>query len=136
MPTVKLRQPLNTSPRDRDLFVSVLDSSGKPAAGAEVLLFLDDLHVGSIRIGASSPSASFRFGATDSEARLVARFGPHALTALVPHQTTDWVFNFPELPELAIGQLQQTAEAKCPDGTTGVPCVLCVVGKQRVRVCI
>jgi hypothetical protein len=119
------------SKRSRDIKVKLIDSKGNPAAGADVEFFINDAEAGGAIVG---PSATAQFHTDRSSViiAIVARFGGRTLKVVLPPGQDDHAFEF---DVTAQSLTRKPPIARCPDGTSGQPCVDCVIGGETVRIC-
>lgn len=114
----------------RVVSVRIADVFGMPLPGADVAFFVDGQPIGEVRgcAGAASvhlpdPHATLHTIVTHSQGTLTASISPEVDT---------YVFNF----SFARGSLALIIpEARCPDGTSGQPCVDCVIDGKIIRIC-
>lgn len=131
---VKPRSSLG-SDRTRLITITAVDAEGVPAAGAEIVIFVSDSYAGVFTLDADRSSASLELTDSSASIRLVAEFGGHTLSADIGPNGRTHQFRFP----VALRSLTRAiapAEARCPDGMTGRPCVECAVGGTHVRICV
>jgi hypothetical protein len=132
---------------------------GSPAAGAKVEIYLDDKYAGTVEVsGESLPTVLFPKSV--KEVRAVAEYygGRAEQRVASTSRTLALTIRFPEdfergrgeferpfgfqLPEnggrrtLDYEGVSRSPQARCPDGTTGYPCVKCTVGGNQITICV
>lgn len=121
--------------RERAISVSVVNSEGE-AVGATVHVIVKGIEVGSFTLDAEHTEASIEIDEEFGEVDLKARSGIQTLTARLPIDARSHVFSFSTVLTRTRRGGHIVAEARCPDGTTGTPCVTCVVSGIPVRICV
>jgi hypothetical protein len=134
MATVVKPRAGNHADRVRTLLISAFDNEGRPAAGAEIVVFIHGTYVGAFTIDDESRSASLEIPDVSANVRLVAEFSGVTLTSDIGMTDHAHEFRFPVVAPLE--RALSPAEARCADGTTGRPCVTCTVGGTQVRICV
>jgi len=120
--------------RGRVIDVAVVDAAGQSLQGVKVAIKIRGVSAGSFVTDAYHTAGSFEIHGEAMRVELVASYGQQQLTAPMRKEFNSHTFAFAVLPYLAVAQT--VAVARCPDGTTGTPCVTCVVGDIRVRICV
>ncbi|MGD0950766.1 MAG: hypothetical protein ABSA52_25575 [Candidatus Binatia bacterium] len=116
----------------RRVVIRVVDPAGDPIQGAAIWFSINGTRAGIVQTGHSG-SASIHVPdssvVVDVTARL-SQFTPQ--TAQLPPGLDTYTFRFPHNPHL---KFFAPPLARCPDGSTGMPCVDCDIGGIIVRIC-
>ena len=95
---------------------------------------LSGIGAGSIVTGAGRSGAGITVYDPNLSVELEARLEGHVLQKILGPRENDVIFRFPIAARR--GFTATPAEAKCPDGTTGNPCVECDLGTTKIRICV
>ncbi len=115
-----------------EIAVSVTDMRGE-AVAAVVNVSIGGIRIGSLHLSADRQgSIQIPYGVTSVE--LEALFlGERLKTSVTRNKTSyEFVFNVRNVRTV----IAPIAEARCADGTTGSPCVICKVQGIGVRLCV
>jgi hypothetical protein len=125
---------MNWDTNGRSIKIRFQDAGDAIVYPVSVQLRLDGRAAGSLVTDRDHTSAVLLVGDGGAHLQVAARFGSHELVAELAEDATSHTFVFP----ISRGnrQVAATAEARCPDGTTGVPCVVCRVGETYIRICV
>jgi hypothetical protein len=129
---VALRKPLPPRNRGRDIKIEILNGKGKPAQGAEVEFFIDDANFGGAIVGTRA-IAQFHTDQASVTVKIVVKYGRQTSEAVLPPTQDGHVFKFKGVLPLSL--LRKPPTARCPDGSSGQPCVDCVIGGETIRIC-
>ncbi len=108
--------------------VQVQDEHGIPIEGPDILFSVNGEPAGGVF--GSNGTASFEAPYGVSVAASV-EFLEIKKTLDLTDSSTRYTFEFPRPTEI----LPAARQARCPDGTTGQPCVDCKVDGKNVRIC-
>jgi hypothetical protein len=116
-----------SAPAATAIAIQALDQSGRPAVGVVMDIHINGAHAGSVHSGTGS--AQIEFAAPNANVTIVATFDGLTQTATAAPGQDTVVFHFPKAAPQRLGSFQ--SRARCPDGTTGSPCVDC----PNARIC-
>jgi hypothetical protein len=119
--------------RTRTIRVSAVDSAGGPV-GAVVNVSVFGVKLGSLQLSEDGAEGLIELPDQFHTVQLNARLQDQILSTLVEHGETAHQFIFSGLHLRTI--VAPLAQARCPDGTTGTPCVICTVSGIKVRLCV
>jgi len=120
-------------PVGRMVSISVVDLYDQPAGGAQIELTLNGQFAGTIDTG-SGTAGPMTLEVRNPEitvALKVTVLGVTQAATLRPGQDT-MKFVFPSVPQFAT---RVPPVVRCPDGTTGSPCVVCRDGGEFWKLC-
>jgi hypothetical protein len=117
--------------RRRQIRIRVFDADRRPAEGADLAFFIDNVPYGSVTIG-NTGQATFEQRDTRTTVEVMASFGGSEQRAQLTPKVNSFNFNFDI--RLAF-RARRPPIARCPDGTTGQPCVECVIDGEKIRIC-
>jgi hypothetical protein len=117
------------SPASRQVSFAVLDTSNEPLAGATLEFFVDGVAYGAATTGGQGATISVPL--YTGEIEVVARYGESRRTVKVGVDQHSYAFTFQRL----LFKFFEPSGARCPDGTTGQPCVDCVIDGKPIRIC-
>lgn len=114
----------------RKLLVEVVDQAGVPVQGADIHFEINGIKVGSVF--GSQGNASIEMNNQDVEITIcvIVGFETQAVSLHASVGAHRFVFN-----NAPYAVVKGTPSARCPDGTTGQPCVTCHIGGSTVRLC-
>lgn len=114
----------------RQVAVAVLDREGRFIAGAGIAFLINGTAAGEISLSEGRASISLQDPSAALE--VVATVNGNAQSVVVGQSDTavDFVF-----AGLFGGRSVPTPEAKCWNGATGRPCVVCPIAGSSVRIC-
>lgn len=115
----------------REVRIRVLNADHKPAEGAEVFFSIDDEPCGSVTIGRNG-QASLRTQNQDAIIDVLARYGKNEQRASLQRGMDKHDFDFDFVIHI---REHVPPVARCPDGTTGQPCVECDIDGETIRIC-
>jgi hypothetical protein len=114
----------------REVVIKVLDGLGDSAIGAEVSFSTAAGPLGVVTIG--DAGARIRLPDRLGTLTVVAEYGLRRKTARLTVRRNQYTFHFKN----SLGyEISPSPVAQCPDGTTGQPCVECVIGSDVIRIC-
>lgn len=113
----------------RETRVVITGPEGHPAPGAVIDVYVNGTRAASIN---SSGSSSVEVSNPAARVELEIAMGSHVRRATISPGQPRLDISFPTIVPL---RADFRAGAKCPDGTTGQPCVICKIGPDHVRVC-
>lgn len=116
----------------RTIYVSAVDATGRTIP-AEIGVVIDHHSAGSVRLGRDAPRATIEVRGIAEQVKLIARHFDQRLEAQLGRHEDKYEFEF---PSMIYKESPPAPEARCPDGTTGVPCVVCKIGAISVRLCV
>jgi len=120
---------LPTSSRARSVLVQVVDANGDPFIGATVAFALNGSDVGEVIDSRGSARIELPLESGDLSVT-VSALG--VVRSIDLRQIDSVVVTIPTISR-AVSSLP---EARCPDGTSGQPCVTCTLSNgRRVKVC-
>ncbi len=108
-----------------------VDARGDQTAGVYVQIAASNVLLGSF-VSGQGP-AEVELDENYAHIRLRAEYQSSVVFADLSPRTQEFVL---KLNVLAEARVRRRPEARCPDGTTGVPCVVCKIGESRVRICV
>lgn len=114
----------------RRLLVEVVDPAGVAIQGADIHFEIDGVQVGSVF--SSQGNASIEMDDQDVEITISAIVGFETQAISLRASVGAHRFVFANVPRAVA---KGTPSARCPDGTTGQPCVTCNIGGSTVRIC-
>ncbi len=115
-------------PRTRRVTINVETLSGQPLAGAEIELTRGGASLGSIT---SSGRSSVEIDGTEPLHVRASIAGASAQRTVEVGQTEVTL----RLATTRFVELASTPTARCPDGSSGQPCVTCIIDGREVRIC-
>jgi hypothetical protein len=118
--------------RIRVIKIGAVDTQGLSVDGYAVEIFIADRPVGAF-VGGRDHRATVEVNESVGTITLVGSYGDQRIILPVPRGTNEQRFVFARAKGVAA---PARAEARCPDGSTGTPCVICQVGPLRVRICV
>lgn len=118
-------------PRSRTVLISVVDSSGAPLPGADIAFTLDGRPAG-VLLNTKGHDATLKVNDDRLEIGLKVRLLGQTQVAVVGRNqdSVRFVFNV-----IARHVTALPPRVRCPDGTTGSPCVTCRDGAVIWRIC-
>jgi hypothetical protein len=125
-------QPQSTQPPERVIVVTAVDANGQSAIGADVTMFINGKLGGELVMG--DRPATFEISDPGANVILNAKFAGQFLSAVLGQEVHAHRFQFNTLAPQ--GFVAATPVARCPDATTGAPCIVCEVSGTRVRICV
>lgn len=114
----------------RRLFVDVLDPMGSPIHGADIHFEVNGMEIGSVL--SSEGNANIELGDQDVTITIRVIVGSETQVISLNSDVGAHRFVFSNAPRTITAA---SPSARCPDGTTGQPCVTCNVGGSTVRIC-
>lgn len=126
-----VEQGSGPSRQTRRVSVAVVDLDGNFISAAQLQCFVDKTPFGACVTSARMSSFEFDDKGIFSVEAVYGGAMQTLSAAPGQHQLT---FKFPRQPH-GLKTLMQ-AGARCPDGSTGFPCVSCTVGKDTIRICV
>ena len=114
--------------RARRITINVENASGERLAGAHVEVRRGDTLLGTM---ISSGRSSVEIEGAQPLSIEAAIAGARAQAIVRPDQTDVTL----RLATTRFIELASTPTARCPDGTSGQPCVTCIIDGREVRIC-
>jgi hypothetical protein len=114
--------------------IAAQDAKGRHAYPVNIEILLDGIKAGSLTTDRDHASPSIAINDLSASVQLYAWYGGHELFADLSTSLASYLFEFPIVAREDFAG--PSAEARCPDGTTGVPCVTCTVNGTKVRICV
>lgn len=119
----------STAVSPRRFTLRIVDRLGLPLRGATIDFRADGANAGSIENANSSVSIEID---ANADLEIDATFMRQVQKLKIDRQASEQVVVFQRLrAAFSLGK----PEAKCPDGKSGSPCVDCMVGASKVRIC-
>lgn len=122
-----------SQPSGRAITVEVLDAQGRTAADATIVVSIDNRPAGEIHTGSGADRPFMLFiddlnAAVDLTVTLSG--STQSMQLMGGMRVARFVFSHAPL-----GASKKAPSLKCPDGTTGFPCVTCTDGSVSWRMC-
>jgi hypothetical protein len=113
----------------RQAVIAVRDVSGRPIKGAVIDVYMDGQRAASIT---SSGISTIEISNASATLEVEVSAGNQSRRVLIPpgQDHVDMEFD-----EIALTRSFAKPGGRCPDGTSGQPCVTCQIGKDQIRVC-
>ncbi len=126
-------QEQEQTPDRRTVYIEALDGNGAPA-GAEIGIFIDGMPAGVLDLGTGAQHpATLELDDLLAEITLVARFLGQTETIVMYPGDRQATFQFHGSVQYGVAR---KAEAFCPDGSHGSPCVTCRAANGKTwRMC-
>src|SRR5262249_32177020 len=116
--------------RRRVVSISARDVDGNYAHGAEIRFVVAGSPYGAAEIGAEPVTIELPF-TVDFVLDVFAIFQGEQQEARLEPGLNNYTFQF----STATLRAFRPGVARCPDGTSGQPCVVCMIGGLQVRIC-
>jgi len=120
-----------SSRKVRTITIQVRDKAGGPASGARVSFGIDGADFGSAAVSGTG-KVTFQMSGAATTIHVFADFVGDAQQVALPPGEDIYTFHF---DKTNLFMSDSVPEARCPDGTTGQPCVNCDIGGTTVRIC-
>jgi len=132
MSATKERVMRDDKQRGREIRIAVVDVKGQNLPGAKIQVYLEKSPIAELVLG--QRPGSIHLNDLDSPITLMATHEGEVQTVTLGADVRVQAFVFKTVyrENFAV----DPAQARCPDGTTGIPCVECAIGGTRVRVCV
>jgi hypothetical protein len=117
------------TPASRQLKFAVIDRRNEPIEGARLEFFLDGEAIGSAVTGSHGASITVPIEIETIDVR--ATHGEATQTVTLAVVQLAHTFQF----DRSIFKSFAPSGARCPDGSTGNPCVDCVIDGRPIRIC-
>jgi hypothetical protein len=117
--------------KGRRATITVLNSRQQPARGAEVSFAIRGVSYGSVVVGGTG-YASLYTPNERATIKVSVRYGGVQQEASLSPSTGSFEFKF---DSAVLFRGPPSPIARCPDGTTGQPCVDCVINGESIRIC-
>jgi hypothetical protein len=128
MPTVTMAPPKKVG---RQVRITVLDANSKPAQGARLEFAVKGIPHGSVLVGEKA-QAGFQTPDANASINVFAEYGEKKQDAYLPPGKDSFEFRF---DTTVVFKSFRPPIARCPDGTTGQPCVDCEIDGQIITIC-
>jgi hypothetical protein len=115
----------------RVITIEVVDGSGRPLPGVSIAVTIDGSFAGSIQTGSDSQAVTLEVDSAATVTVVAELLGQQQGAVLAPDSSGARLV-FGQAPHFA-GTIP--AIARCPDGTTGSPCVICRKGSATWKMC-
>lgn len=122
-----------SEPEKRVIYISAINKDRKRLP-VVIRAFINRMEIGSLRLSVETNQGSIEFPADIGKIQLFASYDDHHQALMIDDNEDTYQFVFPGSVRYESASLQ--AEAKCPDGKTGNPCVTCNVDGIPYRLCI
>lgn len=119
-------------PERRTIAVSAVDAAGR-SVPAEISVEVDHINAGSVQLGRDAPRATIEVPREVEHVALAARYFDQRLGVQLGRNEDTYEFEF---SAMIYKEAPLAPEARCPNGTTGTPCVVCKIGGISVRLCV
>jgi hypothetical protein len=118
--------------RRKQIHIAVLDGNRRGIAGATVQVYLGKRRIAELVLGDRPGSIVVNDGGRPIS--LFATYSGESQAVTLEPNIRLHAFVFKTVYRDAF--VLASAEARCPNGKTGIPCVECTIGGIRVRVCV
>jgi hypothetical protein len=112
--------------------ISVHDRHGQPASAAEIDIAINGRPSGSIFTGWGVDESTIEINDPNAYVELQVTVAGQTQRANLPPGQDPHTFQF---QTVALYKAKPPPVARCPDGTTGAPCVTCRDGNHTWRIC-
>jgi hypothetical protein len=122
---------MGAEPETHRVTITVVDHDKEPVVGASLTFEVENTLYGQATIGSRPVTIEL----SDDEVRLTVKAkysGQKQEVSLSPDQRS-YTFYF---TRTVTPQTFGPPVATCPDGTSGQPCVDCVIGGNKIRICV
>lgn len=124
----------------RRVMLALRDADGQVAYPVTIEVSIDGVGAGRITTSRESKSPSVEPLSDFEDLQIRGTFAGETVVVHVTPGSLECQLSFAtRMPQDALQTAVQTmprAEAVCPDGSTGYPCVICVIGERQVRICV
>ncbi|CAH1044325.1 hypothetical protein HPTD01_2803 [Halomonas sp. TD01] len=110
--------------------IQVLDGAGQVFYGVTINLYARDAYLGGIE--ESDGEATIRYPASLGPVTVLIEADGYEAQTTIGADRSSHTFSLPTSRQRVTGGKR---EARCADGTSGQPCVVCAVGNSTVRIC-
>jgi hypothetical protein len=117
------------TPASRQFTLAIIDSAGFPLEGAKVEFSVEGTSYGSVTTGRRGASINVPWSVEEIE--IEVSYGGETQSAMLFAGKMSHTISFTR----SIIKAFAPAAAKCPNGDAGQPCVDCVIGGKRIRIC-
>jgi hypothetical protein len=117
------------TPASRQVRFAVIDQRHEPIEGVRLEFSFDGKAMGSVVTGPRGATLTVPRQIETIDVR--ATHGEKTLTATIATTELAYTFQF----ERSLFKSYEPSGARCPDGSTGNPCVDCVIDGRPIRIC-